>query len=48
LGKFRRAVGASGNQKFILTGGDGKTYLLGLKQNVDISKVLSELEAAGF
>ncbi len=48
LGKFKRAVGTSGNQKFILTGSDGKTYLLGLKPDIDISKVLSELEAANF
>lgn len=48
LGKFKRAVGTSGNQKFILTGSNGRTYLLDLKPNVDISKVLSELEAASF
>ncbi len=48
LGKFKRAVGTSGNQKFILTGSDGKTYLVGLKPNIDISKVLGELEAANF
>lgn len=48
LGKFKRAVGTSNNHKFILTGSDNKTYLLGLKPNIDISKVLSELESTNF
>jgi hypothetical protein len=48
LGKLRRAVGTSGSQKFVLTGSDGRTYMLGLKPNIDISKVLNDLEAANF
>jgi hypothetical protein len=46
LGKLKRAVGSAGNQKFIFTGFGGKTFLLGLKPDVDISRVLNELEAA--
>jgi hypothetical protein len=46
LGKLKRAVGFTGNQKFVLTGFGGKTFLLGLKPDVDISRVLNELEAA--
>jgi hypothetical protein len=48
LGRLKRAVGGIENSKFLLTGFCGKTYLLGLKNDVDISKVLSELEVANF
>jgi hypothetical protein len=46
MGRLKRAVGTLGNQKFVLTGFSGKTYLLGLKPDVDISRVLKELESA--
>jgi len=32
LGKLKRAVGSTSNQKFILTGFGGKTFMLGLKR----------------
>jgi hypothetical protein len=48
LGKLKRAVGGIDNSKFMLTGFCGKTYLLGLKSDVDISRVLNELEMANF
>jgi len=47
LGRLKQVVGALGSQKFIFTGFTGKTYLLGLKPDVDITRVLMEIESAG-
>jgi hypothetical protein len=46
LGKLKKMVGAVDDNKFILIGAEGKTYFLDLKDNVDVSSVLQDLEKA--
>lgn len=46
LGKLQKIVGAIEDRKFLFTGCGGKFYLLNLKSDVDITRILNELEMA--
>ncbi|OQX90965.1 MAG: hypothetical protein B6D58_09095 [candidate division Zixibacteria bacterium 4484_95] len=46
LGRLKKIVGAIEDRKFLLTGCGGKFYLLNLKDDVDITKLLEDLEMA--
>jgi len=47
LGRLRRAAGVLDSHKFLLTGTAGKTFLVCLKSDIDISRMMTELDAVG-
>jgi hypothetical protein len=46
LGRLQKIVGSIEDRKFLLTGCGGNFYLLNLKNDVDITKILKDLEVA--
>jgi len=46
LGKLKKMVGTIDDKKFMLTGYSGKTYLLYLSEDADVSAVFQELDKA--
>lgn len=44
LGKLQKMVGAVEDKKFLLTGFDGGTFLLGLKDDADVVAIFNELD----
>jgi hypothetical protein len=46
LGKLQKMVGAIEDRKFMLTGFDGETFLLGLKDDADVIAIFKELDKA--
>lgn len=44
LGKLQKMVGAIEDRKFMLTGFDGETFLLGLKDDADVVAIFKELD----
>jgi hypothetical protein len=44
LGKLKRMVGTTEDKKFMLVGYGGHSYFLNLKENADVSSVLTELD----
>ena len=46
FGKLQKMVGVIDDRKFILTGFDGETFLLGLKNDADVMAIFNELEKA--
>ena len=44
LGKLQRMIGIVGDKKYILSGFAGGTYFLSLKDNIEVSDIINQLE----
>lgn len=47
LGRLRRAAAVMDGQRFLLAGASGKTFLVCLRPDTDISRMMTELDAVG-